>query len=123
MRRPGLLRSSTSTRLARSRNTSRVMRVNCTGPVSFVRSVYGTGRGWLPQPARSSASAKLIDVHRRAVRVRPVELGGDPHRDTDAAVTGRVRRDGRVAVDRIATGEVHRVVEGPERAGVESDHF
>src|SRR5438094_2873963 len=80
-------------------------------------------RGVLPQPESSSSAnaTRLVYVDRFAVRNRPVHERRHPHRDADATVAGRVGRDGRVAVDRIATGEVQRVVEGPERTGVEPD--
>src|SRR6266540_4436595 len=99
------------------------MCVNSSCPTSRVRSVYGTGRAWLPQAASDTTRTTLVHVDRLAVRDRGVEVRRDPHRDANAAMTCRVRRNGRIAVDRIATGEVHRVVEGAERTGVEADDF
>src|SRR6266566_2216894 len=89
-------------------------------------SVYGTSRPLPPQPASRvsvAASATLVDVDRLAVRVRRVEPGRDPHRHAYAAVARRVRRDGRISVNGIATREVHRVVECAERARVEAGHL
>src|SRR3989442_15412571 len=74
----------------------------------------------LPQPARSSATtsvAPLVDVHRLAVRVRLVELRGDPHRHAHAAVTGRIWRDGGGAGGGIATGGEHPGGERSARGG------
>src|SRR5262245_23742572 len=96
------------------------MCVNSTPPTFGVRSSYASGRFGAPQPA-SRSSATLVHVHRLAVRSRRVEVRCDPHGDAHVTVTCRVRRDGRVAVNRIGTREVHRVVEGLERTGVEAD--
>src|SRR5438093_6128623 len=99
------------------------MRVNSSGPACRVRSVYGTVRLPPPQPVTPRSTATLIHVHRLAVRIRREEPRRDPHRNANTAMARRVRRNGGVAVDCIATGEVHRVVEGSERAGVEADHL
>src|SRR5438046_8594558 len=96
------------------------MCVNSSPPTFAVRSSKATGRFAAPQPA-SNSTATLIHVHRLAVRIRRVEVRRDPHRDTDAPVACRVGRNGWVAVNCIAAREVHRVVEGPEGTGVESD--
>src|SRR2546430_17236483 len=96
------------------------MRVNSRGPACRVRSVYRTGRPPPPQPVIPRSRAMLIHVHRLAVRICREESCRDPHRNANAAMARRVRWDGGVAGDWIATREVHRVVEGPERAGVEA---
>src|SRR6476660_3101925 len=115
--RPGLFRSRTWSSAVRLRKTSRVIRVNSSGSACRVRSVYETSRGVLPQPASKTSASALVHVNSFAVRNRLVEERRDPHRDPHAAVAGGVRRDGRVAVDGIATCEVQRVVEGPEWTG------
>src|SRR5947207_11082762 len=91
---------------------------------SELMSTNGTCRSTShPLSRKTRASAALIDVNRLAVRVRREQLPGQPHRHANAAVARRVRGDGGVAVDCIAAREVHRVVEGAERAGVEADHL
>src|SRR3954463_14437855 len=115
---PGLLRRRTSSSCARERDTSTVMCVNSSPPTFAVRSLYATG-AFAPHPA-SKSSAALVHVHRLAVRIRREQVRRDPHRNADAAVTRGIRRDRRIAMNRIATREVHRVVEGPERTGVEA---
>src|SRR5947207_12915155 len=69
------------------------------------------------------AETDSVHVDRLDVWVRGGQRRRDPHRHADAAVTGRVRRYRRVAVDRVAAGEVHRVEQRAERARVEAVHL
>src|SRR5204862_480846 len=72
------------------------------------------------RPPADQARDDSVHVDRLAVWVRGGQRRRDPHRHADAAVTGRVRRYRRVAVDRVAAGEVHRVEQRAERARVEA---
>src|SRR6476620_8355593 len=86
MGRPGLFRSSTSSKAARLRKTSRVMRVNSSGPVGCVRLVYGTSRGALPQPASNSG--------RSAAPLQALQRNGNDERDrVEEAVNDHPRID------------------------------
>lgn len=89
------------------------MLVNSSAPTRSVRSVYEIGRDALPQPTRVR-STRLVHVDRLTVRRRRIEQRRDPHGDADTTMTCRIGRNKGIAVDRIGTGEVHRVVKGPE---------
>src|SRR6188508_3069252 len=92
MGRPGLFRSSTSSKASRLRKTSRVMRVNSSGPACWVRSVYGTSRAVLPQPASNSGTT--------AAPTQALRRNGNDERDrVEEAVNDHPRVD---AVDSAA---------------------
>src|SRR5437870_11672141 len=101
-----------------------VGRAHCAGSTWAEMSCQATARR-VPPPevarypaiaptSRTSTAAPanralvLVDVDRLAVGLGDVETLDHEVRDPDAAVRGGVGRHGRVAVDRVAAGEVHR---------------